>query len=150
MRKALLNIVTYALLLVSIVSVGYNALPEEYQAMIPQWNWLSSLLVGVTSGGIGSALLFFKYWLDSSKKKSNEDINELRNITIDLIKKLDGYEKLSHQVKELSQSQNKSVDELISLIKLDLLSKTTNPFIDKDVVGLINDKLGVKEDDQEG
>lgn len=149
MRKALLNIITYALLLVSIVAFGYNALPPEHQALIPQWNWLSSLIVGVTSGGIGSVLLFIRYWLDSNEKKTQGDVNELRTIIIDLVKRLDGYEKLTQQLKELSKSQDKNVIELVDLIKLDLLSKTTNPFLDKDVTKLIEDRLGVKKDDQE-
>lgn len=150
MKKALLNIITYALLLVSIVSIGYNALPPEYQALIPQWNWLTSLLVGVTSGSIGSVLLLIQKWLNTSEKKTQGDVNELRGIIIDLVKRLDGYEKLTHQFKELSQKQDKNVIELVDLIKLDLLSKSTNPFLDKDVTKLIEDKLGVKKDDQEG
>ena len=149
MRKALLNIITYALLLVSIITIGYNALPPEYQAMIPQWNWLSSLMVGVTSGSIGSVLLYIKYWLDTTKKKSTEDVNDLRKTIIGLVEKLDGYEKLTNQFKEITQNQNKHIVELQDLIKLDLKSKTTNPFLDKDVTKLIKDKLG-DNNDQEG
>ena len=69
MRTKLFNIVSYALLITSLASFGYTQLPAEYQALIPQFNWLSAILTGGTLGAIGSGALFVDYKLRANESK---------------------------------------------------------------------------------
>jgi len=53
MKNKIFNIIVYAMLGWSIVSAGYMALPVEYQAMIPDFNWLTALISGGSTMMLG-------------------------------------------------------------------------------------------------
>lgn len=128
--RAIFNIISFILLLWTIFSGIYLALPQEYKNLIPQFNWLTALVSGGSTGVLGFSILL----VDKFAKKYEEQIDdryiELANKFLELN---DKYKNLETEVKENNTIQlenNKLLDKNNKLLMLDLESKLSNPLVE--------------------
>lgn len=77
LKNALFNVLVYSMLAWSILSATYVSLPPEYQALIPQFNWLTALISGGATGVVGIAGLTFKAFIGNAKIESDKKYQTL-------------------------------------------------------------------------
>ena len=79
-KKIVFNFITYGLIGYTAFAAFYSVLPPEYQH--ESFNTLTALISGVSTGGIGSALLLIKAWLSKSEKITDEKTTDKSNKVI--------------------------------------------------------------------
>lgn len=129
MRK-LFNFISILMLLWTIISGIYLALPPEYKALIPEFNWLTALVSGGSTGILGSTIIL----VDKQLKK--QDISN-SNKYLELAKKFldirEDYKALKEELKQ-EREELKETKELLDatnkLISIDLESKLSNPLVE--------------------
>lgn len=147
MRKVF-NLISIVMLLWTIISGAYLALPEEYKAMIPEFNWLTALVSGGSTGLIGGAMLLVDGFLKRSKSEYDTKYYELAKKFLELN---DKYLVIENQNNILIEAQNRS-NELLEtnnrLLSIDLESKLTNPVVENFVKEKIRGEgIGNKDDE---
>lgn len=135
MKTKLFNITVYAMLGWSIVSAVYVALPVEYQAMIPQFNWLTAVVSGGSTLLLGSGGLAVQAWLSKARTTSDAKYNLLAEKFLTLTQKYD-------EIKTAYTQVVASVNENNKLLKIDLNTKLSNPLIDETARNMIEQVLG--------
>lgn len=136
-KKVLFDIVVYAMLVWTIVSAGYISLPPEYQALIPQFNWLTALISGGTTGVLGLAGVTVKSFITRAKTESDAKYQLLANEYLQVVEQ---YKILQSEIGTTTTKladNNEMVSQLIELVKVDLQAKLSNPLIDAKVKELI-------------
>lgn len=128
--RKLFNLISIIMLLWTIISGAYLALPQEYKDLIPQFNWLTALVSGGSTGILGTTILL----VDSYMKKNKADVDTKY---FDLAKKfLEINEKYSNLEKkvEISTAETMKSNDLIAktnrLLEIDLESKLSNPLVE--------------------
>lgn len=146
MKKAIFNIITYSMLIWSILCAVYTALPSEYQ-IIPEFTWLTALISGGSTALLGSGGLIVNSFLNKTKTSTNDKFT----LAIDKVSEIKkNYESLENKYVEL---MNKYVEILAEtkrnnqLLETDLEIKASNPLIDDASKKLIDKILGKEEVD---
>lgn len=140
------NFISFIMLLWTIISGAYLALPTEYKELIPEFNWLTALVSGGSTGILGTSIIILKDYL--KKNQTSVDTKYL-----DLAKKFlalnDKYEELKNQVNANTESQintNKLLQETNRLLGIDLESKLSNPLVEEFIKEKIRGEgIGQKE-----
>jgi len=140
MKTKLFNVLVYTMLGWSVLSAVYLALPVEYQAMIPQFNWLTALISGGSTGLLGTGALAVQSFLNKAKATSNETFTLLKDNYTEIVNE---YKILKIQLEEVKST----FDYNNELLRAELKAKLSNPLIDEEVKSLleqviINDKQG--------
>lgn len=140
MKKVLFNIVIYTMLGWSVLSAVYLALPVEYQAMLPDFNWLTALISGGSTALLSTGALTVQSFLNKSKTTTNETFTLLKDNYSEIVNE---YKILKTQYAELKTT----LDYNNELLRAELKAKLSNPLIDEEVKSLleqviINDKQG--------
>ena len=140
MKKVLFNIVIYTMLGWSVLSAVYLALPVEYQAMLPDFNWLTALISGGSTALLSTGALTVQSFLNKSKTTTNETFTLLKDNYGEIVNE---YKILKTQYAELKTT----LDYNNELLRAELKAKLSNPLIDEEVKSLleqviINDKQG--------
>lgn len=160
MKKKVLDIFIYGSLIVSVVSFGYNALPEHIQDLMPNFNWLTSLLLGGTTGLFGAGGMAVTSILTKERARVDELVHAIvesfkptAELILELEEVLKGLKFELEQVKGEKNRENFNVNKIIKditdvkeLLMVLVKSKDTNPFLDDDIKDLIK---GVLENDEE-
>lgn len=121
-KTALFNITVYSMLAWSILSAVYVALPVEYQAMLPQMNWITAVISGGSTALIGTGGLVVRSWLDNARKVSDEKLSVVAGQFLTLVNK---YNELSEQVNKMTEATAYNN----RLLTVELQTKLTNPMI---------------------
>lgn len=162
-KKIYSIIVIIGYLWFAIVLLYTTILPNELKEKLPQD--LNNFALGISAlgtGGISSILLYFKTFttkertlnaqtmIDFAKSiKDNEANNTLAtNKIMDFIdlnnKKTQNVIDNQNVKNEIDKANNAKLGEIEKLLKLELESRLTNPFLDKEVAdkieGVLNDK----------
>lgn len=144
MKEKILSVISFGLVAYSLVSIGYTALPVEIKEMIPQFNDLTALITGGSSGVIGGAGLYFKSMLLKHTSISEEKVNTVVDKFVVLVSK---YNELKENYNEMKKSYNDMKEETVKLqdlIKADIQLKLSNPLIEESkkalVEGVLNEK----------
>lgn len=140
MKKVLFNIVIYSMLAWSTISAIYLALPIEYQAMIPEFNWLTALISGGSTALLGTGALTVQTFLTKAKATTNDTFAMLKTNYSEIVNE---YKILKAQYAELKTTLEYNNE----LLRAELKAKLSNPLIDAEVKSLleqviINDKQG--------
>lgn len=149
MKKALFNIVVYALLLWSLLTGVYAVLPQDVKDLIPQFNGLTAIISGGSAALIGSGGLVFKTWLAKAQTESND---KYKDVVEKFLMITDKYGELANQYKRLesvlhesTQKYAERIKTLETLLKVDLQAKLSNKLIDEEVRRLLEGVLDEKE-----
>lgn len=140
MKTKLFNVLVYTMLGWSVLSAVYLALPVEYQAMIPQFNWLTALISGGSTGLLGTGALTVQSFLNKAKATSNETFTLLKDNYTEIVNE---YKILKIQLEEVKSTFEYNNE----LLRAELKAKLSNPMITEEVKSLleqviINDKQG--------
>lgn len=141
LKNALFNILVYSMLAWSILSAAYVSLPPEYQALIPQFNWLTALISGGATGVVGIAGLTFKAFIGNAKIESDKKYQTLVKEYLELANAYKLVRDEIGSVKLELNATNINLGEMIDLVKIDLQAKLSNPLIDQKVKELIEGVL---------
>ena len=128
--RTLFNIVSIIMLLWTIISGAYLALPAEYKNMIPEFNWLTALVSGGSTGVLGSTILLVDRQL---KKQDTNNSNKYLDLATKFLSLNDKYLALENKVSNNTEVQNETNDLLKKtnkLISIDLESKLSNPLVE--------------------
>ena len=134
MKTKIFNVIVYSMLGWSILSATYLALPVEYQAMIPQFNWLTALISGGSTALLGTGGLAVSTFLNKVKATTDEKVNLVASQFIELVNKYD-------EVVVKYNALIESVDYNNLLLKADLKTKLSNPLITQESKELIEQVL---------
>jgi len=140
MKTKIFNVLVYTMLGWSVLSAVYLALPVEYQAMIPEFNWLTALISGGSTGLLGTGALAVQSFLNKAKATSNDTFTLLKDNYTEIVNE---YKILKIQLEEVKSTFEYNNE----LLKAELKAKLSNPMIDEEVKSLleqviINDKQG--------
>lgn len=128
--RTLFNIVSIIMLLWTIISGAYLALPAEYKELIPEFNWLTALVSGGSTGVLGSTILLVDRQL---KKQDTNNSNKYLDLATKFLSLNDKYLALENKVSNNTEVQNETNDLLKKtnkLISIDLESKLSNPLVE--------------------
>lgn len=142
--RKIFNFISIIMLLWTIISGAYLALPAEYKELIPEFNWLTALISGGSTGVLGASILV----VDSFIKKNKVDVDSKY---IDLATKFleirSDYDNIKAKYKELEtkinentnvqNATNNALEETNRLLKIDLESKLSNPLVEEKIKELI-------------
>lgn len=156
MRKVL-NVIVIIGYIWFVLMLAYNSIiPQEIKDKIPFINEYSFFFTGISTGGISTALLFVKNFV---QKSENENVKTY----LDLINKIEGINRVLEKQANVIQEQNKNINKLEQLKavesekleelkvlnakiveqqQVELKSKLTNPLLDNDIKKLIEVVLG--------
>lgn len=160
MKKKLFTLFTYANLGVMAINSLYFVIPPEYQAMIPNYNWLTAIVAGGATGIIGMLSLYAKSYLQKEGNKNIEIVGKIIDKVVsleeELIKVKTSNAEVIREVKNLDGGSNKTnlnIERLTNEIAknnrlqvADLESKMTNPLIDKEALSKIKELLANEEE----
>ena len=130
MKKTLFNIVIYSMLGWSTISAIYLALPIEYQAMIPEFNWLTAVISGGSTALLGTGALTVQTFLTKAKATTNETFTLLKNNYVEIVNEYKALKTELLVVKDALDYNN-------TLLLAELKAKLSNPLIDAEVKALI-------------
>jgi len=136
-KKVLFDIVVYSMLVWTILSAGYVSLPPEYQALIPQFNWLTALISGGTTGVLGLAGVTLKAYLSKAQVESDSKFKLLAGEYLQVVEQYKLMQGELTATKTELVANNEIVAKMIELLKVDLSAKLSNPLIDAKVKELI-------------
>jgi hypothetical protein len=128
--RKLFNFVSFILLLWTIISGVYLALPLEYKALIPEFNWLTALVSGGSTGILGTSILVVDKYMKNASIDSSNKYLDLAKQFLALNEK---YLALENKVNTSIETQNNTnviISETNRLLKIDLESKLSNPLIE--------------------
>ena len=140
MKKILLNVVIYSMLGWSVLSAVYLALPIEYQAMLPEFNWLTALISGGSTALLGTGGLALQNFLTKAKVTTHDTFAMLKNNYAEIVNE---YKILKAQYEELKTT----VEYNNELLKVELKTKLTNPMTTDTAAELIKQVI---TNDQQG
>jgi hypothetical protein len=141
MKKALFNITVYSMLGWSIISFGYFALPPEIQALIPQFNWVSSLISGSSTALLGFGGVAVQQYIARAQTKAAEKYTLLAENFISLESKYQTVADTNIALQLSNQRLERKVDRMTNLVEADVRAKLSNPLIDSEIKKLIESKL---------
>lgn len=143
MRK-LFNFISIIMLLWTIIAGVYLAMPQEYRELIPEFNWLTALVSGGSTGILGSTMLILNSYLKRNKDSVDSKYLDLANKFLTLNQK---YNTLSADVINntiIQKETNELIKKNTELLSIDLESKLSNPliedFIKEKIGGALNEK----------
>lgn len=143
MRK-LFNFISIIMLLWTIIAGVYLAMPQEYRELIPEFNWLTALVSGGSTGILGSTMLILNSYLKRNKDSVDSKYLDLANRFLALNEK---YNTLSADVVNntiIQKETNELIKKNTELLSIDLESKLSNPliedFIKEKIGGVLNEK----------
>lgn len=143
MRK-LFNFISIIMLLWTIIAGVYLAMPQEYRELIPEFNWLTALVSGGSTGILGSTMLILNSYLKRNKDSVDSKYLDLANKFLTLNQK---YNTLSADVVNntiIQKETNELIKKNTELLSIDLESKLSNPliedFIKEKIGGVLNEK----------
>lgn len=123
MRKisnAVYLVVTSVFLITSIASFSYLALPLEIQQLFPEWNWLSSITFGGSTGVVGIGALYLKYQEAMNRQKQesiyNTVLSEVRDLKREVKRDIELNEtslKVKRDDKFIKDEVKKMIDEVL-------------------------------------
>jgi len=146
MIRKLFNLISIVMLLWTIVAGAYLALPQEYKDLIPEFNWLTALVSGGSTGILGSTMLLVNNFMKKNQNNVDSKYLDLANRFLDLNEK---YTQLEEKVTTNTKSQvetNELLKKTNNLISIDLESKLSNPIIEDFVKNKIRGEgIGKKE-----
>lgn len=134
LKTALFNITVYTMLVWSILSATYLALPVEIQAMLPQMNWLTAVVSGGSTALIGTGGLVVRSWLDNARKVSDDKLNLF---AANIMQLRESYNTVATKYDELTAATNYNNQ----LLAVELRTKLTNPMITDAARTLITEVL---------
>lgn len=145
MRK-LFNLISIVMLLWTIIAGAYLALPQEYKDLIPEFNWLTALVSGGSTGILGSTMLLVNNFMKKNQNNVDSKYLDLANRFLALNEK---YTLLEEKVTTNTKSQvetNELLKKTNNLISIDLESKLSNPMVEDFVKEKIRGEgIGKKE-----
>ena len=146
MIRKLFNLISIVMLLWTIVAGAYLALPQEYKDLIPEFNWLTALVSGGSTGILGSTMLIMNAYLKKNQNNVDSKYLDLANRFLALNEK---YTLLEDKVTANTKSQvetNELLKKTNNLISIDLESKLSNPMVEDFVKEKIRGEgIGKKE-----
>ena len=146
MIRKLFNLISIVMLLWTILAGAYLALPQEYKDLIPEFNWLTALVSGGSTGILGSTMLIVNAYLKKNQNNVDSKYLDLANRFLALNEK---YTLLEEKVTTNTKSQvetNELLKKTNNLISIDLESKLSNPIIEDFVKNKIRGEgIGKKE-----
>lgn len=146
MIRKIFNLISIVMLLWTIVAGAYLALPQEYKDLIPEFNWLTALVSGGSTGILGSTMLIMNAYLKKNQNNVDSKYLDLANRFLALNEK---YTLLEEKVTTNTKSQvetNELLKKTNNLISIDLESKLSNPMIEDFVKEKIRGEgIGKKE-----
>ena len=146
MIRKLFNLISIVMLLWTILAGAYLALPQEYKDLIPEFNWLTALVSGGSTGILGSTMLIVNSFLKKNQNSVDSKYLDLANRFLALNEK---YTQLEDKVTTNTKSQvetNELLKKTNNLISIDLESKLSNPIIEDFVKEKIRGEgIGKKE-----
>ena len=112
--------VTTVSLLTATLAFAYTSLPSEYQALIPEWTWLNSIILGGSTGIIGLGALYLKQ-RESAMKLNNDrmfnvllsEVKTLRDEVSENTKLNRTQLKVKRSDKLISEETKKIIDEVL-------------------------------------
>ena len=147
LRKVLFNFITIGMLAYTMFALIYSVLPEQYQ--LEQFNTLTALVSGGSTGLIGSAGLLIKSLLVKNEKSTDEKQAETIKKFLDVLDYVKGLEQeidtLKKDLHAQYTEQMDKVNRVVELVETDLKAKLSNKLIDQEIRELIN---GVLEDEE--
>lgn len=146
MIRKLFNLISIVMLLWTILAGAYLALPQEYKDLIPEFNWLTALVSGGSTGILGSTMLLVNNFLKKNQDSVDSKYLDLANKFLTLSEK---YQALESEVKQNTRMQfetNELLDKTNNLLSIDLESKLSNPMIENFIKEKIRGEgIGKKE-----
>lgn len=113
-------VVTSVFLITSIASFSYLALPLEIQNMFPEWNWLSSITFGGSTGVVGIGAVYLKYQEAVNRQKQetiyNTVLGEVRDLKRDIKRDIELNEtslKIKRDDKFINAEAKRLIDEVL-------------------------------------
>lgn len=113
-------VVTSVFLITSIASFSYLALPLEIQNMFPEWNWLSSIMFGGSTGVVGIGAVYLKYQEAVNRQKQetiyNTVLGEVRDLKRDIKRDIELNEtslKIKRDDKFINAEAKRLIDEVL-------------------------------------
>lgn len=113
-------VVTSVFLVTSIASFSYLALPLEIQNMFPEWNWLSSITFGGSTGVVGIGAVYLKYQEAVNRQKQetiyNTVLGEVRDLKRDIKRDIELNEtslKIKRDDKFINAEAKRLIDEVL-------------------------------------
>lgn len=113
-------VVTSVFLVTSIASFSYLALPLEIQNMFPEWNWLSSITFGGSTGIVGIGAVYLKYQEAVNRQKQetiyNTVLGEVRDLKRDIKRDIELNEtslKIKRDDKFINAEAKRLIDEVL-------------------------------------
>lgn len=129
MRK-IFNLISFVMLLWTIISGIYLALPVEYKELIPEFNWLTALVSGGSTGVLGGSILI----IDKYLKKNQADVDtKYLDLATKFLSIYDKYIVLENKVEasiNIQNNTNELLEKTNRLISIDLQSKLSNPLVE--------------------
>src|SRR5690554_3577400 len=129
--RKIFNLLSIVFLLWTIISGTYLALPQEYKDLIPEFNWLTAVVSGGSTGILGTTILLIQNYF---KKKDMDYSNKYLDLAQKFLE-LREDNKATLEENKLMREENKVIREEITktnkLITLDLQSKLSNPLVEE-------------------
>jgi len=129
--RKIFNLLSIVFLLWTIISGAYLALPQEYKDLIPEFNWLTAVVSGGSTGILGTTILLIQNYF---KKKDMDYSNKYLDLAQKFLE-LREDNKATLEENKLMREENKVIREEITktnkLITLDLQSKLSNPLVEE-------------------
>lgn len=129
--RKIFNLLSIVFLLWTIISGAYLALPQEYKDLIPEFNWLTAVVSGGSTGILGTTILLIQNYF---KKKDMDYSNKYLDLAQKFLE-LREDNKATLEENKLMREENKVIREEIAktnkLITLDLQSKLSNPLVEE-------------------
>lgn len=128
--RIIFNFISIIMLLWTIISGAYMALPAEYKALIPQFNWLTALVSGGSTGILGATMLIVDGYLRKNKADVDTKYFDLAKKFLELNEKYTALENKVNSNTEAQLETNELLKKTNNLISIDLESKLSNPLVE--------------------
>ena len=129
--RTIFNFISIVMLLWTIISGAYLALPQEYKDLIPQFNWLTALISGGSTGILGSTMLIVDIFLKKNKSEVDTKYFDLAKQFITINEKYQALENKVEKATTETRKNNELISENNRLLKIDLESKLSNPLVEE-------------------
>ena len=157
MKKVIYSIIQYGTLLVLMLSLGYMALPIEYQEMIPFYNDITAIVTGLSGGSIFGVMTWVDNKLNNAEQKTNDKVNDVALSQVKIVdllgKLLSRIDTLETKEEDKAHVTNDLKNELTvvkELLYLDLNTKASSPLIEKHSKELIKQQISKLKNEVNG
>lgn len=146
MIRKTFNFISIIMLVWTIISGAYLALPVEYKELIPEFNWITALVSGGSTGVLGTAILVVDNFIKKNELSVDGKYLDLANKFLALNDKYTALQKkVENQIEEQKET-NELLQKTNRLISVNLESKLSNPLVEDFIKDKIRGEVIAKEE----